>query len=462
MKKSFIFIICTLVVFSTASDAFAQNRTLTLQECLQMALEQSKGVQIKQEEVKKAENVKKEARTAYLPKLDARLAYLHLSDKLYLLPDDKFSQLGNILGDVNPLLAKFANPLLTNIGNTIREELSVDLRNNYVGALTLVQPVFMGGKIKASNRMAAIGVDIAKQQEELEKSETLFNVESAYWLVISLENKVKTAEEYQKLLLKLESDVKELEAEGMAVKSDILKVRVKLNEVNMNFTKAENGLNLSKMQLCQYIGLPLNTNIELVNEKPEITAIHTNINEVWGNRQEIKSLEKLVDLAGEKEKIALSGYLPEVGFLANYIYSNPNFFNGFKKEFGGSWNVGITMKIPITPWGAQNYKLKSAKNERRINEIRLGEAKEKIELQYNQANYKLTESDKKLFAANSNMEEADENLRYAKLAFEEGLVGVTEVIEAQTAWFRASSEKEDAEIEYRINKLYFKKVNGNL
>lgn len=486
MKKFFILFICVLGVNTVKAQT-----TLTLQECIRMALEQSKEIQIKQEEVKIAEHTKSEAFTAYLPKIDAMASYLHLSDKVYLLSHDKFLPIGTVMedGSFGFRPDQVAGTTLPN-GQWVpidengvpfdpkqnpekiqwkdyttipRDELAVDARNTFIGAVSLIQPIYMGGKIRNINKMAEIGVDIAKQQEILEKTEIVYNVESAYWLVVSLISKVQTVEEYQKLLIKLESDISELEKEGMAVKSDVLKVRVKLNEVNMNLTKAQNGLSLSKMQLCQYIGMPLDTDINLVSESTEsITLTYTDINNVWDNRMEIKSLEKLIELSDKKEKLAYSGLLPQIGFMANYMVSNPNFFNGFEKEFSGSWNVGVTMKVPIVHWGEHRKKVKSAKSESRISQLKLEDTKEKIELQYNQANFKISESDKKLLAANSNMEEAEENLKYARLAFEEGLVSVTEVLEAQTAWYQASSEKEDAEIESRLNKVYMKKVNGTL
>lgn len=487
MKKISILFFCIL----SAGSLLAQTKSLTLQECLQMALEESKSIKIKQEEVKMAERTQSEAKTAYLPKIDASAAYLHLSDKIYLLSHDKFLPIGTkmpdgsfgfrpdqVAGTVLPN-GQWAptdangvpfdpkqNPekIQWNDYTTIpREELAIDAHNTFLGTVSLIQPVYMGGKIRTMNKMTEIGVDIARQQEQMEKTETMYNVEAAYWLVISLENKVKTVQEYQKLLLKLESDVAELEKEGMAVKSDMLKVKVKLNEVNMGLSKAQNGLSLSKMQLCQYIGLPLNTDIKLLDEKPARMAIpHTDINNVWQNRVEIKSLEKVTELSAKKEKLAISGYLPQIGLMANYMFTNPDFFNGFEKEFHGSWNVGVTMKIPIVHWGENRHKVQSAKHERRIAEIQLDEAKEKIELQYNQANFQMDEANKQVLAANSHMEEAEENLRFAKLAFGEGLAGVTEVMEAQTAWYQAMSEKEDAEIEYRLKNLYLKKVNGTL
>ena len=494
MKKIVCWINLNLFLFSVS--VFAQT-PLSLEDCLDLALKQNSEMQIKQEEVKMAEYRKNQAKTAYLPKVDASLTYLRMSDKMYFLSEDKFLPIGSKMdngsfgfrpeqinnqwtilnGSPVPLDANGVpfNPK-TNPNEiqwkdyTVipRDELAVDMRNTFLGALTLVQPIYMGGKIHQTNKMAQIGIDIAKEQQKAEIAEVLYNTENAYWTVISVSNKVKTAIDYQKLLIQLNENVSELVNEGMATKADLLKVRVKLNEVNMNLTKAQNGLSLSKMQLCQQIGFPMTGDIVLTDEISTQTEnlIGNNkfasFDQVYENRSEIKSLEKLIELSESKTKLAAANYLPEVGLIANYMYSNPDSFNGFEKEFSGSWNVGLTMRIPILHWGESKQKVRTAQSERFINELKLDDAKEKIELQYRQAVYKIEESNKKLLATKSNMEQAEENLKYAELAYDEGLVSVTDVLDAQAAWFAAYSDQTDAQIELRLNYLYLRKVKGEL
>ncbi len=491
-----ISILTAFLFASLIGTPLIAQQTLSLRECLELALKQNTDMQIKQEEVKMAEYKKQQAKSAYFPKLDASLSYLHMSDEMYLLSEDKFLPIGTRMSDGsfgfrqdqvnNQFIIVDNQPVpLDNNGKPFnpktnpekiqwkdyttipREELAVDLRNTFVGALTLFQPLYMGGKIHQANKMAQIGIDIAKEQQTVEVAEVLYDTESMYWTVVSVSNKVRTVSDYQKLLTKLNENVSELVKGGMASKADLLKVKVKLNEVNMNLTKAENGLSLAKMQLCRQIGLPMTGNIQLTDEimNDQVAASETNsvpINQVLDNRSEIKSLEKLIDLSESKKKLATSGYLPEIGLVANYMYTNPDFFNGFQKEFSGSWNVGVTMKIPILHWGEQRQKVRTAQSERHINELKLNDAKEKIELQYHQAIFKIEESNKKIIATQSNLEQAEENLKYAQLSYDEGQVGVIDVLDAQAAWYAAYSDRADAQIELKLNQLYLKKTAGRL
>ena len=126
------------------------------------------------------------------------------------------------------------------------------------------------------------------------------------------------------------------------------------------------------------------------------------------------------------------------------------------------WNVGVMVQIPIWHWGEGIYKTKAAKAEARIAQYQLQDAREKIELQVNQSAFKVKEASKKLVMATKNMEKADENLRYATLGFKEGVIATSNVLEAQTAWLSAHSEKIDAQIDVKLTEIYLKKSLGTL
>ena len=89
-----------------------------------------------------------------------------------------------------------------------------------------------------------------------------------------------------------------------------------------------------------------------------------------------------------------------------------------------------------------------------------GRCKEKVELQVSQASYKVNEAAKRLSMAEKNLEKADENLRYAKLGFMEGVIPTSNVLEAQTAWLSAQSDKIDAQIDVKLTEVYLRKSMG--
>ena len=113
-------------------------------------------------------------------------------------------------------------------------------------------------------------------------------------------------------------------------------------------------------------------------------------------------------------------------------------------------------------WGENFYKVKSAKADAQIAKLQHAEVREKVELQINQSNFKTEEAEKRLVMALKNMDKAEENLRFANKGFKEGVIPTTNVMEAQTAWLSAQSEKIDAQIDVKLTEVYLMKALGTL
>lgn len=275
------------------------------------------------------------------------------------------------------------------------------------------------------------------------------------------------AEGYLKLLQQLDSDVEKMIAEGVATKADGLSVRVKVNEAEMTLTKVEDGLSLARMLLCQLCGLDLSSPITLADENMENiplipTDTHFDLSTAYENRPEMRSLELATQIYKQKVNVTRAEHLPSIALMGNYMVTNPSVFNSFENKFKGMWNVGVMVQLPTWHWGEGIYKTKAAKAEARIAQYQLQDAREKIELQVNQAAFKVNEAGKKLVMASKNMEKAEENLRYATLGFREGVIATSNVLEAQTAWLSAQSEKIDAQIDVKLTEIYLKKSLGTL
>ena len=283
----------------------------------------------------------------------------------------------------------------------------------YAGALTLTQPLYMGGKIRAYNKITRYAEELARQQHNSGMQEVILSTDQAYWQVVSLANKKKLAEGYLELLQKLESDIDKMIAEGVATKADGLSVKVKVNEAEMTLTKVNDGLSLSRMLLCQLCGLDLSTPVTLADEQEDdllpTPADNSSIdmNSVYATRPEVRSLELAAQIYKQKVNVTRSEFLPSVALIGNYMATNPSVFNSFENKFKGMWNVGVMVSIPVWHWGEGIYKVKAAKSEARISRYQLDDAKEKIELQVSQSVFKVNEAAKKLIMAEKNLEKAD-------------------------------------------------------
>ena len=489
MKKILSFILAG--TFAMASYA---QRILTLDSCRNLALSNNKELRMAQEKIKAAHYQQKAAFTNFLPKIDVTGTYMRTQKEISLLSDDQKNAIGNMgtsvgmglqqlnqqmqqIATAHPELLPLLTPLsgvmgqipgaLNGVGQSIVDAFRTDTRNLYAGAATLTQPLFMGGKIIAYNKITKYAEQLAASQHATGMQDVILNTDQAYWQVISLVNKKQLAESFLQLVQKLDSDVNKMVEQGVATTADALSVRVKVNEAEMTLTQVEDGLNLSKMVLCQLCGIPLNTEIRLADEDmKDLTLPNTytesNVNTALANREELKSLELATKIYRQKVNVARADYLPSIGLTANYLFTNPSLFNGFEDRFRGMWGIGVVVKIPVFHWGEGIYKVRAAKAEANIARYRLDDAREKIELQVTQSSYKVNEAAKKLTMAEKNMEKAEENLRYANLGFKEGVIPTSNVLEAQTAWLSAQSGKIDAQIDLKMSEIYLNKSMGTL
>ncbi len=470
----------TLLLLLPVLGLQAQQR-LTLRECRDLAIENNKKLKIADQEVLAGKAQKEEAFTHYLPALDATGVYLRNQKEVNLLENDAFLPVGYLKEDGNWSLRPdqvmidpaTGQPVLVN-GQPVpkdyallpKDAMTVDSRNTALIRIGLTQPVYLGGKIRAYHRLAGLSEQLSRSKRDLEIQNVIQATDEAYWQVVSLAGRKAVAEKYVEALKKFEHNMEIMYTTGVAVKSDVLSVRVKLNEGEMMLLKVTDGLSLARMLLNQTCGLPLHEEYRLEEEESDLSLSgpveKRSLEQVYGLRPEITGLELATQIYRKKEKISLADYLPSVALTANYLTTSPSFFNGISTKFDGMWSVGIGVQAPIFHWGASRKSLRQARVQTEIMEYRLQEAKEQIELQVSQSEFKVREVAKKAEMAGNNLLRAEENLKLADWGFREGTIPVANVLEAQTAWLSACSDLIDARIEAKLCEVYLKKAYGVL
>lgn len=459
----------------------AQTMELSIEECRTLAIENNKELRIASEKEQAAYHRRKAAFTNYLPKISAAGAYMRTSDELSLLSDEQKNALGNLGTNVGgqlqgilqqyPSLGEQLGPIAGSLvggldaaGSGLVDALRTDTRNMTVASVMLTQPIYMGGKIVAYNKITRFAEQIAHSQHDQQLQEVILEVDRTYWQIVSLQSKKQLAESYLELVRKLDGDVDHLIEEGMATKADGLSIKVKVNEAEVTLIQVNNGLALSKMLLCQLCGLEMTTEIRLRDEATELPTGTTaaDIETALENRPELRSLDMAQHIGKHKVTIARSEFMPNVALTGGYLTTNPSLTNGFQKKFNGLWNVGVVVKIPILTWGERHHKVQAARREAAIATYQFDEAAEKVELQVTQSRQKMQEATERYAAATRSQAEADENLRCATLGMQEGVIPVSNVLEAQTAWLSAHSEQLTARIDVMLADLYLRKALGTL
>lgn len=454
---------------------------VSLDSCRNMAIRNNKEIQQSRARVEGAGYQRKEAKAAYLPSLDLEASYFYNQKNISLLAEDQLlptktfnpktqSYDFNLLTNPQtglPITTANGQPIPSTVAYLPKSAMTFNVHNVFAGALTLTQPIYMGGKIKAMNEITRYAEELARSMQDSKVEDVVYDVDAAYWQVVSLKAKQKLAENYVKLLETFDNDVKKMLNEGVATKSNLLNVDVKLNEANVDLTKVKNGVALSRMLLAQLCGAPINSEFVLEDEDKDTWAVTEgseayDLNDVYARRHEVRSLELAAKIYDEKAKVARASMLPQVAAVGVYSLMNPNSYNGYETKFAGAFSVGAMVKIPLWHWGGLTNKYKAAKTEATIKRLELADAKDKIELQVNQASFKNQEAWKTYEMTKKSLEKANENLRMAQVGFKEGVSTTSDVLAAQTAWLKANSEKIDAEIDVQLCNVYLSKVLGTM
>lgn len=465
----------------TAFGPGLSARTVSLDSCRRMAMRSDKTLRIADEAVKGAGYTRKAAFAGYLPAIDANATYIYNQHKTSLLsesaklptmvfdPLTQSYQYDVLLGlDGKPVLnPETGQPIPLAVAEIPKEALTFDTRSIFAGAITLTQPIFMGGQIKALNDIARYTEEALTATRDNLQQDVLYAVDEAYWTVVSLKSKQTLAESFVNLVDTLRYNVNAMLEAGVATRADLLSVDVKLNEARIMLTKVENGLSLARMALAQTCGLPVDTQMTLADEDSEGIGAEApdyvyNMEDVYARRRDLEAVRKGIGVLRGQERLALGDMLPKLGLVGAYTFSTPNLINGFSRHLKGGFSIGAALTIPIWHWGGNYNKYRAARSATNAQRILLEDLEEKVTLQVKQAKFKYEEAYKTYAMARSNMQSAEENLRCAETGYREGVLTTNDVIAAQTGWLQANSEKIDAEIGIRLCNVYLSKVLGTL
>lgn len=486
MKK--IGLLFTVLIFPGVLSA---QDNLSLDQCRRLSLEHNQKIRMAKQQVQAAGEVRRSAFTQYLPSFSLNGAYTYLNKDFRLLKNDMFlpvvpysaidpstGQLSSSLF-TDPVLASSAfvidpstgtvatdasgNPIFRNYTYLPASGSEIDIDNVYLLNGGFTQPLYLGGKIREANKIARYTQEIAEYNLSLTEDELLYSVEETYWRIISLGEKVKLAGQYQEMLSRLVSDLENIHSEGIITENDLLKARLKQSEVDILALKATNGMEISKMVLCQMTGIQYSSSVTLSDSLNtsdfSIQGLVVDESEI-SERPELQILEKNVQIAMSGVKIMQSRYLPDIVLSAGYTFANPNPYAGFSNEFGSDYTVGIAFDIPVFHFGDRMHTLNAARYEKSIADLKLEETRELIVLQLQQAVYRYNEATRKTEYAELALQQASMNLSFTEDNFNEGILKSSDLLEAQALWQSAYSELIDARTELQMAASNLKKVTG--
>ena len=422
---------------------------LSVQDCIEMALENNIELKNNQLEIDKARATKNEARTEYFPTVSAQaVAFDALNPMLtFGIEDIDNAQLRQLL---YTLYAEYG----ANMG--IDKAYSF-VQNGVMLNAMATEPIYAGGRIRNGNKLAKLGIDAAETQTKVKEDEVRLQTETLYWQIVALQEKLNTLDQLDRLLDTLDKDLSGAIEAGLAMPTDQFKLKVKQNESQLNRKKVTDGITLLKMALAQTIGADWQE-MELVDTlglETNPTTTFKDVAEAVALRNESHLLDLSIEAEKLKKKMTLGEALPSllVGGGVNYhtVMENtkPNAM------------VFAVLQVPITDWHKTSFKLKKHKLDTEMAENTRRDLTEKMEMQTNQAWFNLEQSWLRITMAQTALSDAEANLKITQDYYDAGLVALSDVLEAQTLLKQSRDELTDSRVEYRINLMTYKQLTGD-
>ena len=442
MKK---YITIIFIVFIT--DLFSQDMELTLEQCIDLAIENNENLKNAKLEEKISKALSREYLSVGLPQInfDGGLKYNHDVPKSLI--------------DISRFMP----------GVPEGTEQEVSFGQDYDGRVDLFinQMIFNGSYF--------VGLSAAKELVKLSKKLTRRNeidivetVQKAYYTVLNTKKRIDLVNSNLDRLQNLLNEMKQLYENGFIEKLDVDRIQVAFNNLKSEKIKADRLYKLSNEILNFQVGLPVGTEVKLIGNLSEdiVNQFQYNISDFdYSNRIEYSILKTDKNLKFYDLKNNRTQYLPQVYANYNYGYntasSNYNLFfeNDRWKSFG---TLGLKVIIPIFDGFLKRSKINQSKFKIEQIENQMLFLERSINLQINQsiANYENTKESLKI--SKKNLELAQNVYNSTEIKYREGVGSNLELIDSNNSLKTAQNQYYNSLYESIIASIDIKKTLGTL
>ena len=442
MKRIYIAVMLALL----ALPMTAQDEILTLDSCFALARANNMRFKTNQLEIEKAKEVKAQVFTKYFPQVSMGFtSYYAMKPVLEYNVDDLSQQ-----GDFGEFVVSVIQALLES-GSDVPTEVNA-MQKGYGATALAVMPLYAGGRIANGNQLANLGIEAAQLQSEVSERDLLEEIETSYYLVLGLQEKVQTLNSALALIDSLDHIVDIALQAGLVTNSDKLRVSLKHNELQATELQLSNGIVLASQLLCHQLGISYpESGLLLENALDQV--------EFWPSndgfsRPERRLLQLQIEAESFYKKLTIGEALPQVGIGSLFSYGD---FTG-KLKFNTI--VFARVSIPLTQWFETSHKMKE--HDMKIQEAVLmqEDLNGKMDLQEKQAYNQMIEAEALLRSDHAALDMATENYRLAELNYRAGMDTIADVLEANTLLLQAQNAITDRQITYASARRRYHDLTG--
>lgn len=419
----------TILTFALAllSVSAGAQRILSADDCVSMALANNVKMKNSYNDVKAAEETRKEAFTKYFPSLSATG--------------------GGFLSSNSPLQMNVA----PGMGMAL-------MKNGVVGGVTAQMPVFAGGQIVNSNKLAGVNVEVSKLQRRQSENEVKLTATTYFWQIVMVKEKLKTVLVAERQLADFAKDAEAMVAAGVSDRNDMLQVKLKRNENLTDSIKAVNLLNLSRKMLAQYVGMDgdsIDVDVTLDGGMPEAPeTLYQVPSEALQNTAEYGLLTQNVKANKLQYRLSVGKNLPTVAVGGGYMYDN---LTDKKNPY---WLGFATVSIPLSGWWGGSHDMKKQRLAVENAENSLKDKSQLLVLNMENTWNDLTDAYKRVKIAIESIAQAEENLRLHTDYYNAGTATMSDLLDAQTLYQKCRYDYVENYAQYEIKRVEYLQATG--
>ena len=445
------FLILSEVVIADSLQVFKQynlesilprdSLTLSFDEAITLALENNRQIKMARARKKASDFGVKGAITSFLPRVTGSGAYVRLDERPYIDASGFGSMFEPLMDPFTYLVDNgYLDPTtLEGLQGGGTDKIYVGQRDNYVFGISVSQPIFTGGALLNSFKIAKLNAKSEKWNLERDENNVRKDVSEAYFNLIKVRGFLKVAKESVGQLEVHITDLENFMAEGMIIENDLLKARVRLYEVRLMENQAANGVELASAYLCHLLDIDLDTWIVTIDvPKPDtekLDNLESYTSKAIKYRPEIQSIDAVKGISKKLISLEKSKYLPSLFLIGNYDWKRPD--RQYEPVFYGSWNITLVMQMDVFSWGGTHFNVQKAKYNSKQIEQAARMLEDGISIEVKQTYLTLLEKRRAVELSGEGLKQAKENYRVTHENFYEGISTNTDLLDAQADLTRA-------------------------
>ena len=404
------------------------SQALTLNEAIDIALNNNLQILLAKEKAKEAEQKVKGAFAGYFPSLSLNGTYTHLGEVPSISLPPPFG------------------------------EVPMGEQDTTSFTLSLTQPVYTSGKLTLAHKQARLNYQKAEQDLKNTQNNLIFQVKQSFYSILLAKKSVEIA---QRALHQAELHLKVVESfyqSGRASRFDLLRAKVEVANLKPSLIQAKNNLNLAREELANILSIP-SSSLDIEGElefKPVSLTLDKAIKTAFTFREDLKSLIATKEMAGLSVRIAELRNRPTLSFVGNYECTNSQ----GEGEWEKSWNVNLVLSFPLFDSGRTRAYVNQARSQLNQTELMIEQLRNTIQLEVKKAFWDMQAAKETLLAQKKNVEQAEEALSIAEGRYKSGTITQVEVLDANLALTQARLNYTKALYNYNLARASLFKAMG--